>query len=136
MCNCKNGIVWQVVTTTNVQNQTQATSGTVVVPIQTDILLITTASQTGSLVYYGQVQIITATDTCQITVTPVVGGIANSASALIANVTFPIGGPGNVVIPISDLQAITAGDTFEIRIESSDYAADVSASVRVNYNYQ
>lgn len=116
---------------------TQVIVGNTAIPAQTDLTIIASAAQTADLVYYGQVQFVSGTGVSSVTVTPLVNGVAQTSKALVSNAIDGGIGTVSLVIPISDLQAITSGQSFALRITMSDYSLVGSiARVRLNYYYQ
>lgn len=96
---------------------------------------IATATTNQSIVYFGQVQVI-ADDSIELIVTPLINGVAVTGKELKVLVKGGAGHPYEVVVPVSDLEPLTVGQVYSLKIESSDYAVIASYSLRVQYFFQ
>lgn len=116
-------------------SQKQVLINSTPVAAPTDLPVIMPVTKTTTVPYYGQL-LIQSNAAITITVTPKVAGVAQTSKALVITGPVPVGsGSSYVVIPVSDLQAFTSGDSFEFNIGLDNYTQSTIISGRINYNY-
>jgi len=117
---------------------TQVIVGSTSIPSSTNLQVIASAAQTANLMYFGQIQFenVNADGAVTITITPRVGGVDQTSKALHYTGPTTVGGQWDIVIPVSDLMAVTATDLVEFKIDMDDYTFTTTAKFRICYSYQ
>jgi len=101
----------------------------------TDVEFIGSASSNGTLLFTARLSV-SSTSPALITFTPVIDGVAETASAVRVTLSPTVSGVTHASVPMVDRLSILAANTFAIRVESSNYSASISFSGKMNYAIQ
>lgn len=107
------------------------------IPSSTNITVFASASKSGSVVFNGTVNFQTVAIAVNITITPVINGVTQTALAIVHTSAATVTGVCNAVIPVSGLITILAGNSFALNIQASNYTlTDAVLFTSINYNIQ
>ena len=99
--------------------------------------IITSAATTGSVVYNGVINVETVTNPNEITITPYINGVAQTARAIVQTMPSQIGGFCRSVVSVSGVLTITQGQSFDIQVALNAYVNTPRLTfASVNYNLQ
>ena len=109
--------------------------GSTNITAQTDINIVASAAQSGSIIFFGQMTL-NSTQAISYELSIVVNSVVVSSSTLNVTGASPIGGISYVTIPVSGIVSISSGQAFQVRVVLNDYTKTTSAVGTIQYAYQ